>query len=195
MVVVNTEDGLFTAFKEFQSKVKDPKKDKKNPHFKSDYVSLDSLLNSTRTLLNEHGLSLVQKVTATDGVLGVETIIAGHGGEYSSGVLSVALPTDIQKVGSCITYMRRYQLSAFLGVASEFDDDGNAAVNTEKKKEPAFDVGEALEKVAKAPTLEELEKAYRAFAVPATQSGNKKVFYDAVNARKAELLDTEGMGV
>ena len=33
----------------------------------------------------------------------------------------------MQALGSAITYARRYQLSAFVGVAPDDDDDGNAA--------------------------------------------------------------------
>jgi hypothetical protein len=37
-----------------------------------------------------------------------------------------------QAIGSCITYARRYGLSSVVGIASEIDDDGNAATHSEK---------------------------------------------------------------
>jgi excinuclease UvrABC ATPase subunit len=39
---------------------------------------------------------------------------------------------DPQGQGSAITYMRRYALSAILGIATEEDDDGNAASRTDR---------------------------------------------------------------
>ena len=38
-----------------------------------------------------------------------------------------------QGIGSAITYGRRYQLTALLGISSEDDDDGNIASKTNKK--------------------------------------------------------------
>ena len=50
---------------------------------------------------------------------------------------SLELPplTDPQKIGSAITYYRRYTLQSLLGIQAE-DDDANKASGKETKKEP-----------------------------------------------------------
>jgi hypothetical protein len=47
--------------------------------------------------------------------------------------LELAEKTNPQKAGSAITYLRRYSLTAILGVFSEDDDDGNVAAHGSMK--------------------------------------------------------------
>ena len=58
-------------------------------------------------------------------------IIDLDGGSFES---SLTLPTDLdaQKIGSAITYYRRYTLQSLLALQSE-DDDGNSAIPSKKK--------------------------------------------------------------
>src|SRR5262245_55221659 len=42
------------------------KKDAKNPHYQSQFMSLDNLIGETRGVLNEHGLALVQFPTVSE---------------------------------------------------------------------------------------------------------------------------------
>ena len=39
---------------------------------------------------------------------------------------------DPQSMGSCITYAKRYQLAALLGICESVDDDGNKATYPDK---------------------------------------------------------------
>jgi ERF superfamily len=49
-----------------------------------------------------------------------------------------------QGQGSAITYLRRYALSAVLGIATEDDDDGNAASSAKREPMKPYSVPRAL---------------------------------------------------
>lgn len=90
------------------------------------YADLAAVLNAVREPLARNGLAFMQlPTTDTNGVTVVGRLLHVSG-EYveNSLWLPVALKTP-QGYGSTLTYCRRYQASAMLGVAQE-DDDGMA---------------------------------------------------------------------
>lgn len=96
-----------------------------NPFFKSKYLDLSDLLEAVEPVLEKHGLLLLQPIS--DGY--VHTIIEDVDGKESDWVKSsIQLPTinDPQKLGSAITYFRRYTLQSLLALQA-VDDDGNTA--------------------------------------------------------------------
>lgn len=96
-----------------------------NPHFRSRYASLPTIIDMVRPVLAKHGLALVQMPLSDDGCVGVETIVLHDSGEYLSDKLMVRpSKADPQGAGSAITYCRRYALAAFMNLGQE-DDDGN----------------------------------------------------------------------
>jgi hypothetical protein len=117
------------ALAKAQSQMKGAKKDAANPFFKSKYADLSSVAAACMDALNEHGIAVVQAPsTLPDGVAAVETMLIHASGQWMSETVSVKPKDDgAQALGSVITYLRRYSLAAFAGVAPE-DDDGNAAV-------------------------------------------------------------------
>lgn len=118
---------LFDALAKAQVEIKGAAKDATNPHFKSKYADLASVVDAARPLA-KHGIAAVQIPFSENGEIGVTTIL-GHGsGEWISGRLAVKpLKLDPQGAGSVITYLRRYALAAMAGIAPE-DDDGEAAM-------------------------------------------------------------------
>ena len=100
-------------------------KDSKNPFFKSAYLDLNKLLINVTPLLHKEGLILSQPIK--DGFVYSEIINAETGNVLlSSGIKIPEALTDPQKLGSCITYFRRYTLKSLLAIA-EGDDDANLA--------------------------------------------------------------------
>ena len=99
-------------------------KESTNPFFKSKYMDLSTLLEHVEPLLQDRGLLLLQPLENDV----VRTCIIDTESEGSMAVSSLTLPqlTDPQKIGSCITYFRRYTLKSLLGIQEE-DDDGNKA--------------------------------------------------------------------
>jgi len=94
------------------------------------YAPLDSVLAAVRGPLSKNGLALVQMLD--EGTL--ETLLIHESGAFLSGRVALPEGADIQTLGSAITYLRRYAISAILGIATEDDDDGNAA--STQKREP-----------------------------------------------------------
>ena len=111
-------------------------KDSTNPFTKSRYASLNSVMDSCREALIQNGIWLTQfPVPAEAGCLGLVTKLThAESGQWQSSLAVVPLPkADPQGVGISMTYMRRYALSAMLGIVTEEDTDGELAKNQPKQ--------------------------------------------------------------
>jgi hypothetical protein len=126
---------LALALAKAQGELSNPKKNSANPFFKSRYSDLSEVINVSKSVLSEHGLSIVQLASYSDSMAHVETIILHATGEYISETLSMpVVKHDAQSIGSVVTYARRYSWAAICGLAQE-DDDGNVAVGREVKQQ------------------------------------------------------------
>ena len=114
---------------EFQKKNISIKKGKTNPHFKNKYADINEVLEKVKPALNELGVVIIQ-LPEQDGL---RTFLHDtESGTHIEGYLEFSQKGDAQKLGSNITYYRRYSLVAMLGLEDE-DNDGNAPTATEKK--------------------------------------------------------------
>lgn len=102
-------------------------KDAKNPHFKSSYASLPSVIDAVKGALNDSGIVFIQSTSPSDsGMLNLTTRLLHETGEWIEDTATVPLPkSDPQGYGSAVTYARRYSLAAMLGLYQD-DDDGEA---------------------------------------------------------------------
>lgn len=115
-----------------------------NPFFKSRYADLNEMIEVSREPLVNNGLSLTQMMVVIDGGPYLCTQLSHTSGQWLRGFTPLQVPTnkvgDPQVFGSVTTYMRRYAMAAFLGIAQE-DDDGNSvaaqAANRNAKASPA----------------------------------------------------------
>lgn len=131
-----TIDKLAKALMAFQTKVGKVTKDATNPFFKSKYASLEAVIDAIKGPLADAKLSYVQLPTGENQLV---TILMHESGEFMESTIKMTPKTnDPQGQGSAITYMRRYALSAMLGLATEDDDDGNSATGN-KTTAPAKD--------------------------------------------------------
>jgi len=107
-----------------------------NPHFRSKYADLGSVMDACLPALNERGIAVIQPTGEDDLGRFVQTIlIHGESGEQlSCRVPLIVGKNDMQGYGSAVTYARRYGLMAMAGIAPE-DDDGNAAAKAAPKQE------------------------------------------------------------
>lgn len=110
------------------------------------YATLDSVIDATRAALSENGLALTSPVV--DGVLTVYLMHAS--GEWLASTCKLPSTSDWQGYGSALTYARRYLISSLLGVASEYDDDGqgatgNEVVGAETKPDPMQPLWDAFD--------------------------------------------------
>jgi len=118
---------LAKALSAAQSEIMAASKDRENPYFKSSYATLASVWDACRGPLTKNGLSVTQLPVNQNGSVGVVTTLLHGSGQWMRSVLFAKPEKDTpQALGSCLTYVRRYALSAVVGVAPE-DDDGNEA--------------------------------------------------------------------
>lgn len=120
---------LAKALAEFQGEVKQPEKTGVNPHFKSNFVTLDDTVKAIHSVAPQKGLSFIQMPVTTEQGVGVVTTIFHSSGQYIQ-FEPFILPLEkktAQSAGSSITYAKRYALSAAFGLVSDEDDDGNEA--------------------------------------------------------------------
>lgn len=119
---------LAAALVKAQACMKNASKGSINPHFKSRYADLPSVLEVVRAPLNENGLSLTGGISIGDNnVVEVEVMLLHESGEWLSATAkAVTKDTTPQAIGSATTYLRRYLTQTVCGIGSE-DDDGETA--------------------------------------------------------------------
>lgn len=131
---------LAAALSAFQNEVKQPLKDKKNPFFNSKYVPLENIVEVINNTAHSHGLSFIQYPTSSESKVGIVTVLMHNSGEFiqTEPVYVTPKNNDPQSVGSAITYLKRYSLSAVFGITSDEDDDGNQATHAAPKRQDAI---------------------------------------------------------
>lgn len=124
---------LAISLVKFNSEVSSISKDAKNPFFKSEYVTLDNLIHSTRDILQKNGLVVMQSpLSKDDGSIGIQTLLIHESGEFIESepiFMKPAKANDPQQAGSIISYMRRYSYQAILNLNTGEDDDANRSSN------------------------------------------------------------------
>jgi len=119
---------LAAALANAQGEIAGALKDSENPFYKSRYADLASVWAACRGPLSKAGLAVIQVPSAflcgEDQLqVTVETLLAHSSGQWVRGEVSVITKGDPQAVGSAVTYLRRYAVAAFVGVAPEAEDD------------------------------------------------------------------------
>ena len=127
---------LATALSKAQGEAKDIVKGKQGYGYK--YATLESILSMLRPILSSNGLSVIQSNGNDGNLITVTTRLMHSSGEWledSGGVEFQLLKgmNNAQSVGSAISYLRRYQISAFMNITSDEDVDGDVDVGQAKK--------------------------------------------------------------
>ena len=127
---------LATALSKAQSQMGAAIKDSENPFFKSKYADLTSVIAAVRKPFADNGLSFVQLPVSQDGCVGVATRIMHSSGEWLESEFLIPCKQDAHGYAAGITYCRRLSLQAAAGVPTD-DDDGNSAIDHNKKSAAA----------------------------------------------------------
>lgn len=131
------------------------------------YATLPGILQAVRPVLQKHGLAVLQNAAeGANGSVDISTMIVHSSGEY---LVLAALPMPIgntaQETGSAITYGRRYQLLAALGLSADDDDDGATAA-------PRQSYSSGANVPATEPQKEALARMYRDRNLPVPDFSN-----------------------
>ena len=122
------EDNLASALAKAQAEIGPAAKTGYNPHFKSTFSTLEDLINASRNALTKNGLSVTQYPDSDQDTTYLVTKLKHASGQDEVSKVKIMLkdPTDIQKLGSALSYLKRYTYASICGIAtSEGDDDGN----------------------------------------------------------------------
>ena len=137
---------LAKALIAFQGEVSNPKNTAINEYANGHrYAPLGEILSTVRPILAKHGLAVVQDAKIEGRTVVVTTTLFHESGQFLESE-PLVLPAEqagkgvitAQTIGAAITYGRRYQLSAILGISSEDDDDANSiSIAPDPKPSPA----------------------------------------------------------
>lgn len=123
-------DKIAPALVKMQGELKQAVFNKINPHYKTKYADYLSCREATREPLLNNGLCALQSAVTREGQLQLETTLLHESGQWMKSYLPlVPVKNDSQSIGSAVTYMKRYGLSAALGIVTgdEVDDDAEVA--------------------------------------------------------------------
>lgn len=165
-------ESLVAALVSFQSDLPAVDLDSHNPHFKSKFASLANITRKVLPKLAENGLAFSVGSRVENGLLILDArLLHSPSGETISAQFPIT-ETNPQKVGSAVTYYRRYALSSLTGIVADEDDDGNVA------SEPAPPA------LAKAQAAKAKPAPKSAPATPATAGNSTAII-------KSEFIETE----
>lgn len=120
---------LLSKLNNFRQKVGAVKKTASNPFYNSKYATLEDVMAVIDPILDELKINYIQIVEGDT----LKTIV--YDVEKDDDKITSSIPlvysNDMQKLGSAITYARRYSLVVVFSLEQE-DDDGNATVNKNK---------------------------------------------------------------
>lgn len=148
MLMSETIGEISKALTQAWGKVESPKhnktvevKTKSGYTYTFDYTDLKGILDAVKKPFKENGITIIQQPyteqTERGTTICVDTMLLHSSGEWMrSQPLKLPIQNNIQDVGGQITYMKRYSLSAMLGISAEDDDDANMSDGNE------FDYGQ-----------------------------------------------------
>ncbi len=124
---------MYQKIQNIQKEIGKMSKSKQNPFYKSGYFDINMLLEKLQPLLEKEGLVLMQPLTTVGDKPSITTMlidldICPEKKQQDMLQFTIVLPevANAQKMGSAITYVRRYAIQSLFALISE-DDDGNVA--------------------------------------------------------------------
>ena len=119
---------LAAALSKAQGSMANAVMNKTNPHFKSKYADLSSVLDAIRAPLSANGLSVAQTMQLTERGMVLRTTLMHASGQSISTEYPLPATQRPHEMGSALTYARRYSLAALICNSADEDDDGNSAM-------------------------------------------------------------------
>lgn len=148
-IVQSSELGeLFTALGKAQLELTNPTKSATGYGYK--YAPLDAITNDTRTVLANHGLTIIQlPIGGGEDEIGILTQL-NHKSNQFYGAVAFYKVTEkkgqewSQSCGTAFTYFRRYAVQQLLYLAAEEDSDGSRAKAPTPTPAPAPDAKKTI---------------------------------------------------
>lgn len=145
----NAKKSLTHALLEIQKLIDHAVKDSTNPHFNSDYESLESVIDTVIPTSNEFGVLVTQKILDDEKGYYIQTTLS-HPETNQEDISKLKLivgKNDMHGLTSAVTLGRRVALKCLFGIGKGHDDDGNAAIESHKKNKFDSDKTSSSKKV------------------------------------------------
>jgi len=183
----NELNELAAALAKAQGEIQPAPKDADNPYFKSKYASLPAVRAAMQEAFAKTGLSVVQIPEVDQGRICLHTLLLHSSGQkLNCGTLAAEVDlTNPQKLGSAITYFRRYALAAISQTVADDDDDAEAVRKDPKPnaaKLTGRDVSKLWEDINGAPTVEALSVILHSENYKRLKSGGPEDVYAKTSA-------------
>lgn len=132
---------LLKAMSAFQGELENVEKAKEGHGYK--YATLGKCIDAAKPLLKTNGLSVIQLMGDDgNGNATMETVLGHSSGEWLSESCVIPIASlsggsknnPAQVMGASVTYIRRYQYAAIIGLAQDDDDAGSATNGAPKHK-------------------------------------------------------------
>lgn len=125
------------ALADLQSDMPVIKENATNPHYGNSYATFDQILIKIKPVLKKYGAALIHQISENE----VKTTILVGDHEWSSVFKLPQGENNPQKIGSAISYGKRYNTAGLLNLTiSDEDDDGNkgaeSAAQSHKPQQP-----------------------------------------------------------
>mgnify|MGYP003656286944 CR=1 FL=1 len=188
------------AFDKLQSAITGVKKDGLNPHFKNKYTTLESVIDYVKPILSKNGFTIMQSLdteivegqqvnSVTTRLTHIETA------EWVESVVPCPVKdkNDPQKLGSAITYGRRYGMKTTC-LMSEVDDDAHHASTPKPKPIIVSELDAMVKRIKSIKDIKQIDKA-RAYLETATEfTADEKDSLDKVINDQAGKVMQSKMG-
>ncbi len=142
------------------------KKNSKNPFFKSNYADINTVLETINPVCDSLGLVVFQAPQIMDGndVLYTRISLADNPSEFVEGQMRLLLPSaDMQKLGSAVTYARRYSLVTMFNLEQEDDDGQSASKHPTATQKRNLQINKAMDELVKAQKEKDTDTAKQIF--------------------------------
>jgi hypothetical protein len=101
------------------------------------YITLDTIMHAVRPSLAEKGMFITQHLAGDS----LTTMIIHEGGQFIASrfpfqTMNGSGTNNLQNLGGGLTYLRRYAISAILGIAADEDNDGEGSTLEKKTSAP-----------------------------------------------------------
>jgi hypothetical protein len=157
------ENNIYQALSKAQGMIGSVTKNAVNPFFKSNYADLNQILESVLPVCESLGLTLYQapKITKLNAdVLYTRLSLRDNPEQFVESEIRLFLPTaDMQKLGSALSYSRRYSLLSIFNLRTEDDDAQSVSKHPTASQKRSQSIIKAMDKLTEAHKNKDIEAA------------------------------------
>ncbi|EMO53915.1 ERF family protein [Leptospira noguchii] len=105
------------------------------PSYSYKYADLADIITAVRSVLQKSGLAVSQVVTGGHTGNLVTTILMHESGQFLRSEIAIDKYSNMQQLGSALTYIRRYAYCGILGIQADEDDDAQNLNGSKSNKQ------------------------------------------------------------